>query len=420
MKCSTGKYMVRAVAVIASIGVAASLAGCSATESSENEITFFANNTQDSYQKLIDGFEAANPGITIKFSTTNGAQAGYQQTLQTRISGGQLTDVFVAPPEQLNDLVKNNMVKDLTDEPFMADLNDTNKEQSSVDGKIYSMSVTSWTNAFAYNKDLLAKAGYDSIPETWDEFIEMLKALKDAGVEKPYLEPKAGLGAMVESWIGFDSSEASKSIDQQITDGDTTFKDTYGEYYAEWAKLFDTGVMGSEVTGLGDDQVRTEFAAGRLAVMPSGYWDVNTFNDAGLNYAFGRLPMLHKEDTPYAPGAADPGYAINSKISGKKLENAEKFLAYIASEEGLKNVQDGLGLIPATKNYTPEIDEHFSEPYELYLSTGNLYLNTLGWPTSGRSTLRAETFAQLQQVALGSETPDQAASNLDAKIKTLS
>ncbi|MBT1161506.1 MULTISPECIES: ABC transporter substrate-binding protein [Bifidobacterium] len=410
-----------AIGAGAAIAMVASLAACgSGTASGKTELSFFANNTQDLYQPLIDAFEKANPDVKIKFSTTNGAQAGYQQTLQTRISGGKLADVYVAPPEQLADLVKNHVAKDLTDEPFMDRIGDTNKAQATVDGKVYSMSVTAWSNAYAYNKDLLAKAGYDTIPETWDEFIEMLKKLKDAGVDKPYLEPKAGLGALVEGWIGYDSSKQSKSIDQQIGDGDSTFAKSYTKYYKEWAKLFDAGVMGSEVTGLADDQVRSEFAAGRLAVMPSGYWDVKTFKDAGLNFAFGRMPMLHKGDTPFAPGAADSGYAINAKIDGKKLEAAEAFLDFISSEDGLKILQSSLGLIPATKNYTPDIDETFSEPYDLYLKTGNIYLNTLGWPSTGRSALRAETFAQLQQVALGSISPAQAAVNLDAKLKTLS
>ncbi|MBT1172215.1 extracellular solute-binding protein [Bifidobacterium sp. MA2] len=410
------------IAAAAAVAMLAPLAACGSGSAAgdENTLTFFANNTQDVYQPVIDAFEKANPGVKVKFSTTNGSQAGYQQTLQTRISGGQLADVYVAPPEQLNDLVKNGVAKDLTDESFMDRIGDTNKAQSTIDGKVYSMSVTAWTNAYAYNKDLLAKAGYDSIPETWDEFIDMLKALKNAGVDKPYLEPKAGLGALVEGWIGYDSSKQSKSIDQQIGDGDSTFAKSYTKYYKEWAKLFDAGVMGSEVTGLADDQVRSEFAAGRLAVMPSGYWDVNTFKDAGINFAFGRMPMLHKGDTPYAPGSADSGYAINAKIDGKKLENAEKFLDFLSSKEGLKLIQDNIGLIPATKNYTPEIDKTFSEPYDLYLKTGHVYLNTLGWPTSGRSALRAETFAQLQQVALGSITPAQATANLDAKLKTLS
>lgn len=409
---------------MAALGIAAlvlPLAACgSAGGSGKTEITFFANNTQDAYSKVLEGFQAANPDIEVKFSTTNGAQAGYQQTLQTRISGGQLADVFVAPPEQLAELVKNGVVKDLTDEPFMESIGDTNKAQSTVDGRVYSMSTTAWSNAYAYNKDLLAKAGYESIPETWDEFIDMLKALKDAGVEKPYLEPKAGLGAPVEAWIGYDSSTQDKSIDQQIGDGDTTFAKSYVKYYDEWAKLLDEGVMGSEVTGLADDQVRSEFAAGRLAVMPSGYWDVNTFKDAGINFAFGRIPMLEEGDDAWAPGSADSGYAISAKTSGDKLEAAEKFLTYLASPEGLKAIQDGAGLIPSTKNYTPEIDETFQEPYDLYFATGHVYLNTLGWPTAGRSALRAETFSQLQQVALGQIAPDQACVNLDTKLKTLS
>ena len=408
MKLKAWKTMV-------AVGACAAIAG-----EDENTLTFFANNPQNLYQPLIDGFQKANPGVTIKFSTTTGAVAGYQQTLQTRISGGQLTDVYVMPPEQMNDIVKNGLAKDLSDEDFIDNLNKANVDTYSVDGKVYGASISTWCNAWAYNKDLLAKAGYDNIPETWDEFIQMLKDLKAAGVERPYLEPKGGLGAPVEAWIGFDSSKQDTSIDQQITDGKTTFAKAYTKYYTAWDKLIKEGVVGTEVAGLADDQVRSEFAAGKIAVMPSGYWDVNTFNEAGINYAFGRAPMLKKGDTPYTPGGADPSYAINGKIGGKKLENAEKFLAYICSDEGVKILQENLGSIPSTKSYTPQIDEHFQEPYDLYIKAGNVYLNTLGWPTTGRSALRTETFSQLQQVVLGQATPEQACKNLDTKFATLS
>ncbi len=36
-----------------------------------------------------------------------------------------------------------------------------------MDGKVYAMGVSTWTNAWVYNKDLLKKVGYDSIPATW-------------------------------------------------------------------------------------------------------------------------------------------------------------------------------------------------------------------------------------------------------------
>lgn len=48
-----------------------------------------------------------------------------------------------------------------------------------------------------------------------------------------------------------------------------------------------------------------------------------------------------------------------------------------------------------------------------------MYLNSAHW-SKGTTALRAETFTQLQQVALGSISPTQAAENLDSKLKTLS
>ena len=418
------KFARTTLAALAAGAMALGLAGCgnnSGVDANGNvTLEFFANNTEDVYKPLLTGFQKKNPKIKIKFSTTTGAQAGYQQTLQTRISGGRLPDVFIAPPEQLPALVKAHAVKDLTSESFMDRIGDTNKAQSSVDGKVWTMSISSWSNAMAYNKDLLAKAGYDRLPETWDEFLDMLVKLKQAGVKEPYLEPKGGLGAPVEGWLGAESKGQSQTIDQQISDKKTTFEKAYSPLYAKWEELIKRGVMGSNVTGLGDDQVRTEFVNGRLAVMPSGYWDVNTFNGAkNLNYSFGLYPKLKASDESYAPGSADSGYAISAKLSGEKLKAAEKFLDYISSPEGLKTAQDALGSIPSTKNFTPQLDEKFKEPYEQYIKKGNIYLNSIGWDITGRSTLRGATYSELAQVALGKESPVQAGKNLDAKLATL-
>lgn len=128
-----------------------------------------------------DAFEKANPDIKIDYSTTTGSQSGYQQTLQTRISGGNLADVYIVPPEALSDLVKGNYAKDLSNESFMDKIGDAAKKAYSVDGKVYAMGVSTWTNAWVYNKDLLKKVGYDSIPATWDEFLTMCGKLKAAG-----------------------------------------------------------------------------------------------------------------------------------------------------------------------------------------------------------------------------------------------
>lgn len=193
----------------------------------------------------------------------------------------------------------------------------------------------------------------------------------------------------------------------------------YGKYYGEWDKLIKQNLMSSDVSGLSGDQVKSEFTAGRLAVYPSGSWDIDSFNETGLNYGFGQIPMLKKGDTPYAPGSIDPAFGINNKISGDKLKAAEKFFTFLTSDEGLKLYQKQLGLIPSVKGFNATVDDHFKDAYDLYIKTGNVYLNSAHW-SKGTTALRAETFTQLQQVALGSISPTQAAENLDSKLKTLS
>ena len=110
---------------------------------------------------------------------------------------------------------------------------------------------------------------------------------------------------------------------------------------------------------------------------------------------------------------------INNKISGDKLKAAEKFFTFLTSDEGLKLYQKQLGLIPSVKGFNATVDDHFKDAYDLYIKTGNVYLNSAHW-SKGTTALRAETFTQLQQVALGSISPTQAAENLDSKLKTLS
>ena len=173
------------------------------------------------------------------------------------------------------------------------------------------MGVSTWTNAWVYNKDLLKKVGYDSIPATWDEFLTMCGKLKAAGIT-PYLEPKDGLGNAVEGWIGAESAKQGEALDAKIDAGKDTFKNVYGKYYGEWDKLIKQNLMSSDVSGLSGDQVKSEFTAGRLAVYPSGSWDIDSFNETGLNYGFGQIPMLKKGDTPYAPGSIDPASTTRS------------------------------------------------------------------------------------------------------------
>ena len=85
------KKSIRMIAAVAAAAMLVPLAACGGGNAADGKTTlsFFSNNSQDKYQPIIDAFEKANPDIKIDYSTTTGSQSGYQQTLQTRISGGK-------------------------------------------------------------------------------------------------------------------------------------------------------------------------------------------------------------------------------------------------------------------------------------------------------------------------------------------
>ncbi len=113
---------------------------------------------------IITEFEKQNPGISVEFSSAPPV-AEYISTLQSRILSGTAADVFVIAAENKTNLIDNGAVVDLTDEPFMANLNQFNKDTYGKDGRSYGASISSWGGGIMYNKKLLADGRCERIPE---------------------------------------------------------------------------------------------------------------------------------------------------------------------------------------------------------------------------------------------------------------
>lgn len=104
-----------------------------------------------------------------------------QQTLTTRMQGGNPPDISSAPTAWvpafsggLRDL-STIMSSELADgfEPVVA-------EQATFDDRLVVAPYGTSTRAMYVNEDLLAAAGVDEAPATWEELIEVAPAIKDA------------------------------------------------------------------------------------------------------------------------------------------------------------------------------------------------------------------------------------------------
>ena len=387
------------------------LAGCGGTDSGTRTLTFFSWDNEEDMRPLIERFEQLNPGVTVEFSHAPPVSE-YISALQARLLSGTAADVFSIAAENKTNLIDGQLVRDLTDAPFMANIAESNKATYSRDGRAYGMSISSWGGGVFYNKELFAQAGITAPPQTWDEFLQVCATLRDAGIT-PYLEAIPDGSQVVAAFLGAADAASGGSLDARIFDGTSSFGQTWVEPLRQWSRLWDEGLVTRGVVGLKGDQVRDEFVNGRTAMYPSGPWDVQNIRKAapGLDFEMMHVPALPGGE-PYLAGAASPGYAINS--GAEEPELAERFLAFLGSAEGVRIFNETTAAITTTTDYEPVIDPAL-EPIVASVRSGRYYLPMIAWPRH-EDVLQVEAAAQEQMLVQGATTPQAAAEALDRRL----
>lgn len=177
-----GKVLTRTMAAAAGAAMLLPLAACGGSaDAGKTTISFLSWDNEQIMKPFIDEFEKENPDIKVDFGYAPPTNE-YIQTLQTRLVGNQAPDVFVITSENKNDLIDNGYALDMTGKSYVKRLSQANKDFLSRDGKLYGQSISSWAAGIAYNKDLLGQVGYDSVPATWDEFLDLCGKLKNNGL----------------------------------------------------------------------------------------------------------------------------------------------------------------------------------------------------------------------------------------------
>ncbi len=387
------------------------LAGCGDGGDGSRTLTFFSWDDEKTMRPLIERFEQQNPGVTVEFSHAPPV-AEYISALQARLLSGTAADVFVIAAENKTNLIDGELVRDLTDAPFMANIAAANKTTYSRDGRAYGMSVSSWGGGIFYNKELFARAGITAPPQTWDEFLQVCATLRDAG-STPYLEAVTDGSQIVAAFLGAADAASGGNLDAGIFDGTSSFSRTWVEPLRQWSRLWDEGLVTRNVVGLTGDQVRDEFVNGRAAMYSSGPWDVQNIHDAapGLDFEMMPVPAL-PGGAPYLAGAASPGYAVNA--AAEEPELAERFLAFLGTAEAVRMFNEASAAITTTTDVEPVIDPSLRQIVGS-VREGRYYLPQIAW-TRHEDVLQVEATAQLQMLVQGTVSPQQVAEALDRKL----
>jgi len=332
-----------AVALVAATALV--LAGCSGggsgEQSGDRTVTFMGWGSPqevDVFKDMIAQYEAKYPGVKVDY--INVPAADFQTKLQTMIAAKKTPDVFYMVGEQLQPLVKNGVIADLSDyvddnEIFEAD----NVWKNAIDlwkfdgttpgqGSIYALPKDIGPFALAYNKDMFAAAGIPEpdpeVPWTWDEFVANAKKLTSGdGADKTYGTAPYSLESAVWSndadWLNADHTK--------VTVTDPKFVEAL-QWVADLSLKEGVAPTAEEESSLGSFQ---RFIDGKIGMMGIGPWSQGQFWDE-VKFDWDLMPWpVPMPTSSEATWYGGVGFAV-SKAS-KNPTDAENLAAFLAFNE---------------------------------------------------------------------------------------
>jgi ABC-type glycerol-3-phosphate transport system substrate-binding protein len=349
-----GRLYRAALLVGASLAVAATASMASAADVSGELVLldWASGNEQEMIKALEDGFMKANPNVTFKEINLT-VQGDARGAMRAALQSGEKADLFVNTwPAFRKELVDAGLLRDLGplwDSAKLGDsLSDSWKALGSTDGKLYGITYTYGDrSAMFYKTDTMKKAGIDTQPKTWDEFVGNFKKLNDAGITPIAIGAKfwshtEWFESIYEHLNGVD--KAADLAAHKIPWTDDSVKNTLKKY----AELLKAGCCGTAESMLAmdwDGASDTVFVQGNHGYQIIGMWNndrartVNKLKE-GVDYSIQQFPAM---GAGYDDVSSVDSKEFSSFTNGANPAAADAFLAWIVTADAANIIaQHGL------------------------------------------------------------------------------
>lgn len=303
---------------------------------------------------MVGKFQKHYPDVDIEVEKIKD-DSEYWNAMKMRASANQLPDIMFNKPFTLS------RFKD-----FLLDISDTTAAKNNllaegyaVEGKILGVPMTSGYEYVYYWKDLFEEANVE-VPTTWEEleqaslslqayygkdnpdFMALAMGLKDEWPNYPFMEFMPALeSGNGENWNHMATQDRPFEKGQDIY-----------EAYTKIYTFFNSGVLGRDPLGIGNDQATSIFATKGAAMIALGDWGLQNIvagaediSELGTFY----LPTRNSVDDPYnviVQGDSFMGVTIHSKIPEAAVAFVEWFYSdewypdyinYVSSDSSMKN-----------------------------------------------------------------------------------
>ena len=326
---------------------------CIATESDAN---------RPAYEAAIAAFEAAHPDIHIEW------EAFENQSDKTKIKAAMadpdtLPDIFFTWAGAFcGDFVAQGNVYCLNDayQAYKDELPEVMMQNASYgeNKDHYAVPLTMNIVVMFANMDLLKQAGWEKVPETYEELMQCCEDLKAAGIipfgcagsetwcVTEYLEP------IIEKTIGYEALN-------KIFAGEGTWNDpAIAKAVDTFQEMVTKGYFAADGLTLGNDQIKANFIAGNYAFYQNGSWNCGEVNDAEGNFQVALFPVMDAEKATYGQVIGGPSDSLAVAASSPNAELAAKIAFELGRDICHYGYLAGSGL-PA---WTPDYDTSEVKP----------------------------------------------------------
>ncbi|WP_426502345.1 ABC transporter substrate-binding protein [Dactylosporangium sp. McL0621] len=411
---------VAAATAAAVVALAACSSGTNAGSGGTDAKTLtLASVDQGSIEDVVKAFEAANPGVKVRYTTSGADQ--YQQQIRTQLASGTAPDVMTVWPGNGNPgatyvLAKPGYLLDLSDQPWVAKLPAGLKGVTQFQGKTYNAVFGLNGIGAVYNQQALDQAQLKP-PTTWTELLTFCRAAAGKGT------PAFALGIQ-DNWVTQLALYAlvatlvygpDRDFDTKMQSGSATFAQSpWTTAMAKYQEMNGAACFQKNPLGTSYEASQELAASGKTLGIIQGNWVVALLKgkNPAASFVLKALPATDTPATFVMPAAAGAGYGVNAKTKNKEL--ALKFVSYIMSPEGMKVFNGKQGSLPAIPDNGSGADPAFTELTTFLKDNRTVPFMDQLWPNA---KVQQTMLSGLQEIFSGQSTPDKVLAAMDADYK---
>lgn len=319
------------------------VAGCGTANAGTVTLDFFQYKAEaaDWFTAKAREFEKTHPNIKINVNNSSDATTD----LRTRLVKNREPDVITINGDiNYGMLAEAGVFHDFTDDEIVDELNPgmVNIAKSLVQTtdkskkRLYGIPYAGNASGYIINADVWKQAGEDpdNPPQTWREFIALLKRLKAKGVT-PVEASTADPWTLQAPLASLNSTLVPESEYANLKDGSKKFSDLWSTVSDELVEIYQNYTQKNPAVTY--QQATQDLAAGKAAILPLGTYAIPQVRliDKNANLRFAQMPATDNAKEQQLTAGDDVMLTMGAHTKHEK--EAREFVDFLMSDENVKD-----------------------------------------------------------------------------------